>query len=313
MVSPHETHQIIDSSKLQEYMTCPRKYFYRYMLGWSGTGSNIHLIFGEAWHRALETVLNEGYNEKAVKLGMAKFLDYYRQYYTEDMDSQFRPKDPVSAYMALMEYIKHYEDDDFTVLYTEVHGTVPITENQMLTMRIDAVCMDKEDKVFVLEHKSGSYRGGTWTNQWFLKTQVGAYIHALYCLFDPKNVYGLIINGTFFYKTKTEFERVRIRKHKRMMQIWLDNVSYYMKQIKENTELMYEEQGQDNPIMKSFPMNTESCTKWNRTCMFHDFCSIWENPLKRCATVPQGFVERWWNPMESDKKATKMEAGVIVK
>ena len=63
----HITHDVHDASKLQCFMDCPRQYFYRYVLGWSRQGSNIHLIFGEGWHRAMETLLREGYDTEAIK------------------------------------------------------------------------------------------------------------------------------------------------------------------------------------------------------------------------------------------------------
>ncbi len=44
------TFTIVDSSKLQDYMMCPRYYFYRYVLGWVPEEPNHDLIFGEAWH-----------------------------------------------------------------------------------------------------------------------------------------------------------------------------------------------------------------------------------------------------------------------
>ena len=64
-IKPHETWDIHDASKIQAYMACPRAYFYRYVLGWETEEKNIHFIFGEGWHRAMEHLLINGYNSKA--------------------------------------------------------------------------------------------------------------------------------------------------------------------------------------------------------------------------------------------------------
>ena len=80
---------ILDSSKIQSYMRCPRKYFFNHILGWSleeeeqgaleisssgllaAPKSEIrkseHLVFGTAWHHSMEHLLRE--NRKA---GMPK-------------------------------------------------------------------------------------------------------------------------------------------------------------------------------------------------------------------------------------------------
>ena len=312
MIQKHKTWDIIDSSKLQEYMSCPRKYFYRYMLGWETQGRSIHLVFGEAWHRAIEVLMREGYTSAAVIEGMKRFTEYYRRYYDEYEDENNRPKNVEHALEALLAYCLHYDKDDFEVLYTEVHGTIPLDDKRMITGRLDSICRDKRG-VFSLEHKTGSYKTSAWAEQWTLKMQIGTYNHALMCMFDPNEVYGVIVNGVFFYKTKTEFLRAPIRKLDNAMQTWLDTTLYWYKQVESNTALMLEEDKQDNETMQSFPMNTESCTKWNRMCKYADFCNTWNNPLQRCDEKPLDFEEIWWNPAESEKDATKMEGGKIVK
>lgn len=315
MIQKHKTWDIIDSSKIQEYMGCPRKYFYRYMLGWETQGRNIHLIFGEAWHRAIEVLMRKGYTGEAIKEGMMKFEEYYRRYYEEYEDENNRPKNVEHALEALIEYCVQYQDiDKFEVLYTEVHGTIPLDDKRMIVGRIDSICKD-ERGYFSLEHKTGSYKTSTWAEQWTLKTQIGTYNHAMMCMFPPEEVYGVIINGVFFYKTKTEFLRAPIRKLKSSMQIWLDNTLYYYKQIEKDMALMLEEENyeMDSETMKSFPMNPESCTKWNRICRYSDFCNTWSNPLQRCDEMPLDFEKVWWNPAESEKDVTRMEGGKIIK
>ena len=311
MIQAHNTWNIIDSSKLQEFMNCPRKYFYRYMLGWAGEGKNIHLIFGEAWHRALEVLMRKGYSGDSIKEGMEQFTEYYRRYYEPYEDEFNRPKNPGYALDGLIDYVTHYQNDKFEVIHTEVHGTIPLDDTRLLTGRIDSICRD-ERGYFVLEHKTGSSLTAAWSGQWTLKVQIGTYLHALYCMYPPEAIYGLIVNGVFFLKTMFKYERVIIRKMPNAMQAWMDMALYYYKQIEVETERLIEEQVEDNETMVSFPMNTESCTKYNKMCMYADLCTTWNNPLQRCDSCPLGFVEKWWNPAESDKDSVKMEKGKII-
>src|SRR5574337_1338954 len=82
-VEAHRTFNINDSTKLKTYMTCRRKYFYRYVLGWSLEEPNIHLVFGEAWHLAMAHLLTNGYSPQSVaeayELFRAKYLESFRE------------------------------------------------------------------------------------------------------------------------------------------------------------------------------------------------------------------------------------------
>jgi len=53
----HPTHSVLDSSKISEYITCERKFLFRYLLGIVPDRPNHNLIFGSAWHAAREVLL----------------------------------------------------------------------------------------------------------------------------------------------------------------------------------------------------------------------------------------------------------------
>lgn len=297
---PHPTWRIYDSSKIQEYLTCPRKYFYRYILGWDIDEPNVHLVFGEAWHRAMETLLKEGYSNKSIKNSFDSFIHYYRQYYTEIQDATNFPKSPDSVVPALAEYVNTYKGvDDFDVLYTEIAGSVPISENRAIHFRMDSVLKD-DTGVFSLEHKTGSRLGQAWTDSWQLKMQTGTYLHVLKCLYPDDEVYGIKINGVIFKRRSNDYIRVPIRKSEDMMDVWLWNINHQIDLIEWNVNEMLETSENDR-IMPAFPMNTESCTNWGRTCKYFDFCNTWSNPLERADEPPLGFSVTYWNPEERHK------------
>jgi CRISPR/Cas system-associated exonuclease Cas4 (RecB family) len=62
----HETWQVLDATKLQTYMRCPRKFFFNYVLGWKSEIPSNHLVFGSAWHMAMEVLLDKGYNSRGL-------------------------------------------------------------------------------------------------------------------------------------------------------------------------------------------------------------------------------------------------------
>ena len=305
----HKTWEIFDSSKIQCFISCPRHYFYRYILGWTAEQTSIHLVFGEGWHRAMETLLKEGYTIQSVEKGYNIFLSYYRQFFTEIEDANNYPKSPNSIKPSLLEYIGKWgrQDEGQDVKYTEIAGTVPVNEKRVIHFRMDSV-IDTPKGIISLEHKTGSRLTAGWYDQWMVKVQTGTYLHVLSSLYNPESVYGVIINGAIFRKGKNDYVRHPIRLHIDMMNVWLWEINHYIDMVEWN---MYElsQTSESDKVMCAFPRNGEYCTKWGRTCEFHDFCTVWANPLQRCHEIPIGLRQEWWNP--ADKEEELPEESVI--
>lgn len=302
---PHTAWNVQDSTKLQNFMDCPRSYFYEYVLGWRQENPNVHLEFGKAWHYAMEHLIlchgRDGeYKPQAVADAYDLFMNHYRKHFSEQMDDVTAPKNPSNALKALAGYSKEYAGEKYEPLYTEVAGTVPIGEDKVLHFRMDSI-IRTADGIRSREHKTGSQLSRPWTDQWALKNQTRTYNHVLYCLFPEEEVWGIEINGVIFNKTKTQYIRVPCRQSKAMMRVWFWNVNHWFNLIKWEFERLAECKETDDVLM-CFPMNTESCTKYFG-CKYHDFCRVWSNPLQRLDEVPTGFKVEHWNPMDEDSNA----------
>ena len=299
-VEEHPTWDIIDSTKLQDFIACERMYFYRYMLGWQGEGPNVHLVFGEAWHRAMEHLLLNGYGSRAIVEAFEIGDSYYRKHFPEIMDEVNHPKIPGVMLLALEQYANTYKEDweDQEVLYTEIAGTVPI-EDRLLHFRQDAILRTKGG-IISREHKTGSQLSRMWRDQWHLSTQIGTYAHVLYCLYPPEEVEGVVINGAIFNKTKVQFERIPIRKRPIDMQVWYWNTAHFMEMIEWETERLVGCKDSDD-VMMAFPMRNQSCTRYFG-CPYHDFCMAWPNPLQHVDELPMGFEVKRWDPSEKEAK-----------
>lgn len=314
-----ETWRSVDSTKLKEFMRCPRRFFYRYVLGWQleAAQESLHLVFGQAWHLAMEHMLKGlaeqgGYNAKLVIEAYELLRDCYYASFSPEQEEAFNsPKNPANALQALTDYAQRFAADhrDFKVLHTEIAGTVPVGDDRQMVYKIDAIIQDLvTNLVAVLEHKTSQQLTHNWSDQWILSPQVGTYCHALYCLKPSEQVYGARVNGTFLRKKGNDFMRVPVRQTPEMMQRWLEMVNHYFDNIEFNFEQLCEETPEKD-IMQSFPMNTEACMDWGKTCPYHDFCVSWNNPLRRAnEELPGGFEVRHWDPLaEHAKTATIVE------
>jgi len=311
MIEEHLTWQILDSSKLDTYLDCPRKYFYEYILGWRRDAPAHDLYFGNAWHIAREYQLIHGYGD--VKGAYAAFLDFYRKEFPESTDEIYRPKDPMGVVFALTKFSKERQSDlvENELLYSEISGTVPIDEKgRVLHYRMDSVMRRKEDdKIFSWDHKSAKRFSRQWAEKFHLSIQNGTYTHCLYCMYPVEQVIGIEFCGTEFKYLKKgskinpqgyqiNFQRVPAWKTPEQMNIWLWNVVDLVDSVEREMDRLADARNNDQ-VMMCFPMNTNSCTEY-RGCAYHDYCLSWANPLQRCQEPPLGFKIEYWNPAEME-------------
>lgn len=335
-----ETWDVVDSTKVKEFMQCPRRYFYRYILGWTSSEPSIHLKFGEAWHIAMEILLQgeDGYPDYSpdnLNRAFEGFLDKYREHFSELDDLGNYPKNPECAFDALVKYSKVDKnkmlagvvpgkekdafagncEDMFKVLHTEVAGSIPLRldkESPELHFKIDAIIQDvagqfgPKDLIWIQEHKTSlsGISSRTWKQQWLLDVQPHTYTHAVYSYYHPDQVGGVLINGTHFMRRKSdniEFIRLPLRKSPDTMQTWVHDMEYWLGLIDEEMQKLAKEKASD-PVMVSFPKNTTSCTDYFG-CPYLDFCTMWPNPLRRTDQPPIGMQVNHWDPREKKKSA----------
>jgi hypothetical protein len=248
----------------------------------------------------MEHLIIHGYNDVSVLGAYEKLTTYYRQFFSEMQDDIYHPKTPAMALKALLGYVVEYKHDRFTPLYTEVAGSVSLNEKYTLTFKIDSI-LNTPDGIKSREHKTGSQLSRPWMDQWMLKMQTGVYNHVLYCLFPRESVWGVEINGVIFSKKDIKFQRVPARRTLEGMEQWYWNTIDWCSAIEKELQRP-ESCSEDASTLRSFPMNTESCTKYFG-CTFHDYCMAWGNPLQRCDEVPMGLKVEFWNPKEDQKDA----------
>jgi len=294
---------ILDSSKITEYMGCPRRFFYKYVLNWQPEESNIHLIFGEAFHRAKEYLFINGGTVQNVKIAMELFNDYYSQHFST-IPNLNSVKTPGKANEALLHYIKTYGNihDTYTPVLiggkpaTELYGTVPISADRLVHFRIDAIMREiKLNKIVVFDHKTASRDSAMYQIQWTISTQMLLYLHATNTIFNPNSVYGLVVDITIIRKNDVLQVRILVKKTIDFMNEWLIGLNRWVDSIFADYKLL-EDNIQKGMQMTAFRKNSTNCTKWNRLCPYFDFCTAWYNPLEKIGTVPQGLVINEWDP-----------------
>lgn len=309
MITEQPTWSIKDSSKLSDWLDCPRMYFFKHMLGWQVDRPNHDTYFGECWHRAREHQLLHGYED--VEGAYLAFINHYRKEFPPETDDLYRPKDPIAVGMALQKFAEERPNDlvDNEALFTEISGTVPVDEKgRVLHYRMDSILKRYDDKIFSWDHKSASEKSMNyryWAEDFFLSIQTGTYTHCLYCMYPIEQVIGIEYCGTSFaYLTKNSrvrpagyhigFKRIPAWKTPDQMNVWLWSVIQYLDDIERETDRLFH-CSENDQVMQAFPMNPRSCSKYYG-CPFHYYCISWSNPLRAAEEPPLGFKIEFWDP-----------------
>lgn len=300
-IPSNPSHSIIDSSKISTYLRCPRRYFYEYLLGWRETRPSNDLVFGSAWHKAMEVFLAQGYDK--IEEAFGAFMEEYRREFPEETDELFPNKNPSTAIRALIEYQMRYqlEDEGEEVEYIEISGKVALPEERSISFRMDSIIKNSHGFYFSRDHKTkGGDFNRMWRDSFLLGIQTGTYTHALYCLFPIDKVLGVQFSGVAIKSLKSgpriSFERVDAWKSPSQMNVWLSTVMSVFDQIESDMEMLLTSDESDN-VLIPFPLNPTSCTDFFG-CPYHSFCLSWSNPLRHCFEPPPGYEERFWNPLE---------------
>jgi len=243
----------------------------------------------------------------------------YRSTFPIESDSFNAPKDPENALMALIQYAvryQHTDAEDFEILpYTELAGYVPVLDDgerrRNYYFKIDALVRRKSDnKIWVMEHKTGSRITAAWTASWLLSMQVLGYVYAAKCLFPAEEIGGAYVDGLIFQKKQNQFERVQVPLVNSHIYSWVLQTNYWMDLLDWNLKTLREELESPGPVMQSFPCHPDNCTMYNSVCPFHTLCMIWNNPLTNMHRKPPEFEVEFWDPMKVPHSYEAMEGGI---
>lgn len=308
-IPTHESWAIIDSTKLQQYKDCPRKFFYEYLLGLRPDNGNIHLNFGKLFHKAME-VLERGRRSdeallKACEVASNLFDEYFGRMAALEPE-RFKGKTLTNAIKALEQYRREFADDRMEPLIIELGDSVLLDDSpeRRLYYKLDMLLYDHNlEKVVVKDYKTaGGHLEGVWADQFLLRMQFGTYLHVAHCVYPPEQVHGCYIDGIAFQKTQIKMKRVVVRRSMGSMQNWWINTLEWFKRMEQDFERLTHATPSD-PAMDAFPMNESNCTSYNTLCPFHSLCTSRHNPLQYDPEkVPVGYKREFWDPTKEGEE-----------
>jgi hypothetical protein len=217
MTDPIRAHfpDIVDSTILDAFRSCPQKAFREYVQHWKNKGSNVHLHAGAAYATGIEAGRKAFYvGGKPLAEAEAIGLDALGLAYGDAFDPGNSPKSKERMMGALDFYWANYPMDTDSAQPAIINGRTgiefsfaeplpvnhPVTgEPIIFSGRADSI-MNFAGGIYLEDDKTTSSLGQSWPKQWEMRGQFSGYAWAAREIGIP--ITGIIVRGVSILKTK---------------------------------------------------------------------------------------------------------------
>lgn len=311
-----------DSTSISTFATCPRKYYYSILQGWTSELRSVHLIFGghyaaalEHFHKhlaagetfddALDKVIDEAlfntWDYEVVPEGTEGAISRAKDHHAVEwiMPGTGKPQDWLHAsktrdtlIRSIVWYLENYRNDPMkTVLLkngqaaVEYSFSVNLDETYVYCGHIDRLVEYGEDgDLYVQDQKT---TGGSITGRFFdgysPDYQMTGYTWAADIAFAMP-VKGVVIDAAYVAVGFTDFGRGFVGRNKPQLEEWRLEVLHYIGLAKACHESGY------------YPMNRTACGNYGG-CEFRKVCA--SVPGVRKNLLEGGFKKRdRWDPLK---------------
>ena len=262
-----------DSTSLSAFATCPRKYFYSNLQGWTSELRSVHLIFGGHYATALEhfhkhRAAGLDYNDAlrlVVREALVATWDAEREV-PQDWLHNTKTRDTLIR--SIVWYLEHYKDDPMqTVILSdgraavEYSFSVDLSEDYVYCGHIDRlVTYGDASDIYVQDQKS---TGSSITPRFFEgyspDYQMTGYTWAGQIIFNMP-VKGVIIDAAHIAVGFTAFGRQPVTRSDKQLEEFRHEALHYIGLAKACQESGY------------YPMNRTACGNYGG-CEFRRICS----------------------------------------
>jgi hypothetical protein len=318
---PTEQSRCYDNTKLSGYKNCPRYHFIRQILGWRPEGTGAALVFGQAWHSAMDTVWEQAKKlnqEELYQASMLSFLQVWEEhgFPTDDFErlERMAPRTPGVAGEMLYHYIDQrwnmLREAEVLAIEHPVAVPLPDMDNFWYVGRLDKVVQWSSQKL-VIEHKSttayatiGNFRA-EYVDSWYTDSQVKGYEFSGGMYFPGLD--GVWIDAALVHKkVHNAFKFIPVSHSFDILEEWVHDTKQWASRVSLEEDI-YAKEGELLPGL--FPKNENSCYGKYGACAFIDICRTVRDPSK-LGGPPAGFVEDPWEPfsmLQLDKMVKEVD------
>jgi hypothetical protein len=290
---------------------------YRHEFNWRPKGTSVPLVFGGAWHAAMEVIWDQIGKVPKGELARRAFSAFLIHWCGEgmpapsdmdyEMEKEMSPRTPGRAFEMIVAYIdkRSINASDFELVAIERPFIVPLDPDDdtlFYVGKIDKI-VKRRGKVLGIEHKTttaykkgGPFRAG-FIDSFSPNSQIDGYLYALHMMF-PGEVGGVWVDAALVHSKEDGFTFIPVEKLFDHLDSWLHDTRWWITRL-EREKAQLKKATSTDKYLNAFPKNTNSCFDFASTCPYHDLCKAWPNPVGR--NLPPGYEVSRWDPLDHIK------------
>lgn len=319
-----------DNTILSAFRTCPRLFYLRHQRNWVPDVKSTALIFGGAWHSAMDVVwsswhlFRNGPISADTRNAIAR--DAYLAFVAHWVDSglkhpdeltiddldELTPRTPGIALEMINAYIEKRErlfsDPSFELISVEQAFSVPLDPDPANPLRyvgrLDKIAR-YQNRTWIFEHKTtSSYRKSPtvpfrsdFLDSFSPNSQLDGYVFALR-LMHGNDAAGIQVDAALVHREVHDgFVIIPVDRHTHMTDAFIWNVRYWVDAIEDNRAALASRPNPElDPYLVAFPQNTAACGNYGG-CAYRDICCTVANPAQ-LKEPPLGYRVEVWDPLE---------------
>jgi hypothetical protein len=300
-----------DSSMLASFKSCPEKFRKEYIEHWKGKQPSVHLHAGGAFAKGLEVARRTFYEgnapaEVAIAEGLGALLTAYGSFECPEDSAKSASRMAGAFEYYFSQYGLSHEEGPIElpggkkgIEFSFAHPIDvlhPVTGNPLLYVgRMDAIYRTMGG-VFIIDEKTTSQLGQSWSRQWDLRSQFTGY--AWGCSKSNIHVDGAIVRGVSILKTKYDTQQAISYRPEWQLERWYEELLDWVEDIKLNWLSYYENHNSVEGLRRPFRHNLDhSCAEYGG-CGFREACSSQDE----APWLEMNFERRIWNPLLREEK-----------
>lgn len=315
-----------DSTSLGTFKECPRKYYYQHILGVSPAGTSIHLVFGTAYHKALEVYdhikAQGGDHEDGVHAAIKVAMSTGE--YLEDVEGRpFRgigegpepdkQKARFHLVRAVVWYLEQFKTDaletvvlqsgkpavELSFTFELPDALTPDGNPYLLCGHLDRLVTYMDQYYFLDRKTTKSTIGSYYFDQFSPNNQMSLYYAATNVILH-KVAKGGIIDAAQLLVGSARFHRDFMHRTPDQLEEWYADTNFWLRRAQDCAEVANERLDAGyfvDELAYAWPMNDKACGNYGG-CPFQKVCS--RSPKSRNIILQDKalFQPFDWNPLE---------------
>jgi hypothetical protein len=327
---------VLDSTKLETYIGCPRKFLFSSIIGLTPGFISLDTVFGVAMHEGLGVLYESGKPMAQVFASAQEaFANSFSPYVGVVKESKSKTLERGKE--ALLLYAMTYGESDKALhkvgtaeaaYIMDVNG-VPFVVKPDLVVR-DTVANPNEGNIHVVEHKTTGLLSRTWFQVTYPSLQPGAYTKYLLTsgICDQAEIGYPLLNLIVFPTTKNlsakdmfyrEYFGAEYGSPSDYADSWTIRVTRHLNHLYQDLRSLLNVDLEDtHTCVDAFPMHS-NCYKFGQVCHYNGICHQYaKNPLRVCCKSEAEVAEKLfslhvWNPLHQFEQNLELFRKAIAK